>query len=289
VNVLDKIVADKRGDVAVRIAAQPLPLVRDAARGTSTPRDFAGALRAGAGVSVIAEIKRRSPSKGPLRADLTPADLATTYARHGAAALSVLTESRYFGGSDDDLIAARAVVSLPVLRKDFTVDEYQIHEARAIGADAILLIARVLTRDELARFLETARECRLAALVEVHDERELGVAVDCGAKVLGVNNRNLDTFEVSLETCLRLKDRIPGDRIAVAESGIHTAVDVRLVAEAGYDAVLVGESLLVAADPGAKLDELRRETSIRRDAGATRRRHDGAAGEKARQPGDVAQ
>lgn len=253
--MLERIVADKRREVTERKAARSLEQVRAAACAAPHPRDFAAGLR-GDGVSVIAEIKRRSPSKGPLREDLTPAELAGVYARHGAAALSVLTETKHFGGSDDDLIAARRSVDLPVLRKDFTVDEYQIHEARAIGADAILLIARVLTRDELVRLLDCARAAELAALVEVHDDDELNVAIGCGAEIVGVNNRNLDTFEVTLKTCLRLRAQIPGDCVTVAESGIGSADDVRRVAEAGFDAILVGESLLTADHPGAKLKEL---------------------------------
>ncbi len=278
-SILEQIVADKRQEVAAREAARPMATVREAARHAPAPRDFAGALRGSAEVSIIAEIKRRSPSKGPLREDLAPADVAGIYARHGAAALSVLTERKYFGGSDHDLVAARGAVALPALRKDFTIGEYQIHEARALGADAILLIARILARDEIVRLLDTARECRLAALVEVHDERELALAIGCDAKIIGVNSRNLDTFEVSLEPCLHLRNEIPSACIAVAESGIHTADDVRMVAQAGYDAILVGESLLTASDPGAQLDKLRQGTDHRRDAGAT--------GDQAGQRGDV--
>jgi indole-3-glycerol phosphate synthase len=250
---LTEIVAHKRREVAARRRERPLDQLKEAV--PRPPRDFAAALRR-PGIAAIAEIKRRSPSRGPLFGELDVADVAGSYARSGAAALSVLTDREFFGGSAEDLRLASESVTLPVLRKDFTIDEYQIHEARQLGADAILLIARILSDDEIRRYLRTARRLGLAALVEVHDETELGRAVDCGAEIIGVNNRNLDTFEVDLDVALRLKEGIPEECVAVAESGIQTRGDVARLEAAGYDAVLVGEALMRAADPGAKLAEL---------------------------------
>ena len=267
-NILAEIVEHKRLEVAERKRARSLEQVAAAAdqrsavqSDSAVPRDsvvrtdFVGALRT-PGISVIAEIKRRSPSKGELRADLDPAAIAREYAHSGAAAISVLTDERYFGGSTQDLEHVRDAVDVPILRKDFTIDTYQIHEARAIGANAILLIARVLTDAEIREFLALASELRLAALVEVHDEQELNRALACGAQIVGINNRNLDTFEVSLETCLRLKQRIPPDRVTVAESGISTRADVERLIDAGFDAMLIGETLMRAPQPGAKLRKL---------------------------------
>jgi indole-3-glycerol phosphate synthase len=208
------------------------------------------------GIAAIAEIKRRSPSKGVLCENLDVAKVVRSYAAGGAAAVSVLTDAAFFGGSDADLQHAQASSGLPVLRKDFTVDEYQIHETRQMGADAILLIARILTDAQLRDYTRLARRLGLAALVEVHDEDELTRAVSCAAEIIGINSRNLDTFEVNLETALRLRKRVPVQCIAVAESGIHTPDDVRRLEDAGYDAILVGEALMRAADPGHKLAEL---------------------------------
>jgi len=250
---LAQILEHKRRDVAGRRAGRPSERL---VRPDSAPlRDFAAALRSGA-VAVIAEIKRRSPSQGVLRPELDPAEMAREYERHGAAALSVLTEARFFGGSDADLRAARAAVELPVLRKDFVVDEYQIREAWALGADAVLLIVRALTEQELGRFLELAGELGLAALVEVHTEVELKRALACGASIIGVNSRDLSTFAVGLDAALRLRDRIPAGRTAVAESGIASREDVLRLVAAGYEALLVGEALLRAPHPGRKLAEL---------------------------------
>ncbi|MFQ5806670.1 MAG: indole-3-glycerol phosphate synthase TrpC [Phycisphaerae bacterium] len=250
---LRRIVAHKQQEVALRQRTRPLDQLKKVP--ARRPRDFAAALRK-PGIGAIAEIKRHSPSKGPLCEELDPADLARSYARRGAVALSVLTDREFFGGSEDDLRLAREAVDLPVLRKDFTIDEYQIHEARQIGADAILLIVRILSDAQLRQYLQTARELGLAVLTEIHDEAELARALDCGAQIAGANSRNLDTFEVSLSTALRLKESIPAECTAVAESGIHTRDDVKRLAAAGYDAILVGETLMRAPDPGAKLGEL---------------------------------
>ncbi len=250
---LAKIVAHKRDEVAARRRVRPLAELRRTA--PPPPRDFAAALRR-PGVSAIAEIKRRSPSKGILCKDLDVAHVVRSYEKNGAAALSVLTDGEFFGGTDEDLRRARESTKLPALRKDFTIDEYQIHEARQLSADAILLIVRILSDAQLRDYTLLARELGLAALVEVHDQDELSRAVAGGAEIIGVNSRNLDTFEVSLDTPIRLKDDVPAGCLAVAESGINTRDDVRRLEDAGYDAILVGEALMRTPDPGRKLAEL---------------------------------
>jgi indole-3-glycerol phosphate synthase len=210
-------------------------------------------------VNVIAEFKRRSPSRGTLRDDLPPASAAQAYESAGAAALSVLTEPEFFGGTLDDLRQARAATTLPVLRKDFVVDPYQVWEAWIAGADAVLLIVAALSGPEMRALFDTAREAGIDALVEVHDEDELVRALEAGAVLVGVNNRDLRTLEVSLETSLALASRIPDDVVAVAESGIRTGEDVRRLRSAGFDAFLVGEHLMTAPDPGEALRGLLRD------------------------------
>jgi indole-3-glycerol phosphate synthase len=252
--ILNDIVDHKRREVAARKEPRPLrALIED--RLARPDRDFEQALRE-PGMSVIAEFKRRSPSKGPLRESTDVREIAPVYAANGASAISVLTDKQFFGGSEDDLRSARSVTTLPVLRKDFIIDEYQIHESACIGADAILLIVRILTDVQLRDFIQLARDCNLPALVETHDEDEIARALDCGARIVGVNSRNLDTFEVSLDTALRLKAMIPPECITVAESGIHTRDDVERLQSARYDAILVGETLMRASDSGRKLAEL---------------------------------
>lgn len=211
-------------------------------------RDFECALRQ-PGISVIAEFKRRSPSKGELAPELDPSALAMSYEVGGAAAISCLTDSRFFGARRDDLIRCRDASTLPILRKDFIIDERQVHESAAMGADAILLIARVLTAQALEGLIETAIALELSVLVEVHDTAEVSRAAGAGATVIGVNNRDLATFEVNLDNAIRLRDEIPDHCISVAESGIRTIEDVRRMASAGYDAVLVGESLVCHDNP----------------------------------------
>jgi indole-3-glycerol phosphate synthase len=255
VSVLEAMVEHKQAELATRRARRSLEDVRRAAVSSPSPRDFIGALKRPA-LSVIAEIKRRSPAKADLRTDIEPASLARRYEIGGAAALSVLTDERFFGGSDDDLRAARAAVTLPVLRKDFTIDSYQVYEARALRADAVLVIVRALPDSLIGELLALAGELGLAALVEVHDEIELERAITAGARLIGVNNRDLDTLAVDPETSLRLKQRIPADVACVAESGISTAEMAGRLASAGYDAILVGEALVTARDPGALLQEL---------------------------------
>jgi len=250
---LRTIVARKQDEVAERRKRVPLEALRD--RPLPAVRDFAAALRR-PGLSAIAEIKRKSPSRGPLREDLDPGEIAKSYQDNGAAAISVLTDREFFGGAPDDLTSVKQAVSLPVLRKDFIIDPYQLHESRSMGADAVLLIVRILSPAQLTEYVTLARELGLAALVEVHDEHEVDQAVQSGAEMVGVNNRNLETFEVSLDTALQLKPAIPPDRIAVAESGIHSRRDAVRLAATGYDAILVGESLMKAKNPGTKLREL---------------------------------
>jgi len=218
-------------------------------------RDFRKALTSRT-PAILAEIKKASPSKGLLAGTFDPASIAKMYAEGGATALSVLTDEEFFQGALTDLEAARAAVALPVLRKDFTIDEFHVIEAAAHGADAILLIAAILSVVEMRRFRELARQFHMAALVEVHDAEELAAALDSGAEIIGVNNRNLHTFDVSLETSLRLAEKMPIGIIKVAESGIHSRHDVERLQAAGFHAFLVGEHLMKAADPVAALRAL---------------------------------
>jgi indole-3-glycerol phosphate synthase len=231
---------------------RPLPELVEQAGSGPAPRDFAGALR-GRGLSCIAEIKRRSPSKGDLDPGLQPDLLAKEYVAGGAACLSVLTDAEFFGGSPGDLASARHASGLPVLRKDFTVQEADVADARLMGADAVLLIVAALADDELQRCATLAETLELAALVEVHDEDELGCALRAGSRLVGVNQRDLRTFEVDHDRACALAARIPPDVVAVAESGIRDAADARRLADAGYDAILVGEALVRARDPVTRL------------------------------------
>ena len=224
------------------------------------PRGFAAALRRGDRLAVISEVKRRSPSKGDLAPDLVPSALAADYERGGAACLSVLTDEEFFGGTPDDLQQARAACRLPVLRKDFTVDERDVVDARLMGADAVLLIVAALDDDELRRFSERAAELGLDALVEVHDEPELERALASGASVVGVNQRDLTTFSVDRELAAKLRPAMPDGIVTVAESGIRDAADASALAAAGYDAILVGETLVTSDDPAAGV----RDLSVRR-------------------------
>jgi indole-3-glycerol phosphate synthase len=256
VSVLESIVEHKRDEIQARRARLPLAEVRAAACSSPAPRDFVTALTA-PGLGVVAEIKRRSPARGDLRPDLDPTALGRSYETAGASAISVLTDEGYFSGSDDDLRAARAVVSLPVLRKDFTIDPYQVYEARALGADAVLLVVRSLPASLLAELLSLADELGLAGLVEVHDEAELRSALQAGARLIGVNNRNLDTLAMDAEVSFRLRPLIPSGVVCIAESGISTPELAESLAGAKYDAILVGEALVTAADPGELLRQLR--------------------------------
>jgi indole-3-glycerol phosphate synthase len=231
--------------------------LRDDALAQPPARGFAAALGAAAGLGVIAEVKRRSPSKGDLHADLDPARLAADYVTGGATCLSVLTDQEWFGGSPADLAAARAAVEIPVLRKDFTVCEADVCDARIMGADAVLLIAAALDDAELAAFHELAVDVGLDALVEIHDEAELERALAVGATLVGVNQRDLVTFEVDTDRAVRMAPQMPAGVVRVAESGVRGVTDATRLAEAGYHAVLVGESLVTAGDPGAAVAALR--------------------------------
>jgi indole-3-glycerol phosphate synthase len=253
-DILAKIVDTKRAELALLAAHRPELERRAASRASA--RDFRAALLANP-PAVISEIKKASPSKGVLQTNFDPPAIAQMYASGGAACLSVLTDRDYFQGSLADLEAARGAVALPVLRKDFTVDELHVIEAAAHGADAILLIAAILTADQMRQFRELANRLQMAALVEVHDHLELDAAIASGADIIGVNNRNLHTFEVSLETSIELAAKIPAGVVKVAESGIHSHADVARLRAAGFDAFLVGEHLMKSPDPAAALRALR--------------------------------
>ncbi|MBM3786673.1 MAG: indole-3-glycerol phosphate synthase TrpC [Acidobacteria bacterium] len=253
-DILARIVDRKRQELAGRV---PDPALDErASASASSRRSFRRALETN-GPAIIAEIKKASPSKGLLTPDFDPAAIAKAYQAGGAAALSVLTDGPFFQGAFADLQAARAAVRLPALRKDFTIDPFHVVEAAARGADAILLIAAILTTEQLRTYRELAARYALDALVEVHDAGELERAIDSGAEIIGVNNRDLHTFEVRLETSLRLAERIPASVVRVSESGIHSAGDVRLLQGAGYQAFLVGEHLMKSQDPAAALEALR--------------------------------
>jgi indole-3-glycerol phosphate synthase len=258
VTVLDDILDRKRDEVTMLRRPQTRDLLRGRALDAPPPRDFAGALRSEAGrLAVIGELKRRSPSKGDLAPDLDPAVTAKAYESGGAAALSVLTDAPFFGGRVDDLTAARAATSLPVLRKDFTIDEVQVYETRAIGADAMLLIAAAIPDDSLLADLHSiGRELGLAVLVEAHDAAEIERAVRAGAEVVGVNNRDLATFKEDLGVGESLAACIPGSVVAVAESAVRTPADAARLGAVGFDAVLVGEALVRADDPAALVRDL---------------------------------
>jgi len=251
VTILDEILATKRDEVTLLHRPQTRALLRRHALDAPPTRDFAGALRNPAGtVAVIGELKRRSPSKGDLAPELDPAATAKAYEAGGAGALSVLTDGPYFGGTVADLQTAREATALPVLRKDFTIDEVQVYEARAIGADAILLIVAALPDDALLVELHTlATGLGLGVLVEAHDAAEVERALAAGARIVGVNSRNLATFSEDLGVARALASSIPADVTAVAESAIRSPVDAQHMAAAGFDAVLVGEALVRAADP----------------------------------------
>jgi indole-3-glycerol phosphate synthase len=258
-DILDKIVAVKREEVAAALKQKPLAVVRADAESRVLTRDFEGALRAkiAAGqAAVIAEIKKASPSKGVLRAEFIPADIAQSYAEFGAACLSVLTDKQFFQGSVDYLKQARASCDLPVLRKDFMIDAYQVYEARAMGADAILLIAACLDDGQMADMEAVARSLDMAVLVEVHDREELSRALKLKTRLVGINNRNLQTFEVSLQTTLGMLPDVPADRLLVTESGIQTVADVQRMRDAQVHAFLVGEAFMRAKEPGEALATL---------------------------------
>jgi indole-3-glycerol phosphate synthase len=258
-DILNKIVAVKREEIAEGLKKKSLAAMRADAESRVLTRDFEGAMRAkiAAGqAAVIAEVKKASPSKGVLRPDFIPADIAQSYAEHGAACLSVLTDKQFFQGSNDYLKQARASCDLPVLRKDFMVDAYQVYEARAIGADCILLIAACLQDAQMAELEAVARSLDMAVLVEVHDRAELERALKLKTRLVGINNRNLRTFEVTLQTTLDMLDDVPADRLLVTESGILSREDVLRMRQAHVNAFLVGEAFMRAPEPGEALAAL---------------------------------
>jgi indole-3-glycerol phosphate synthase len=257
--ILQKILAVKREELAAALAAEPLAALRARAAERRDLRDFEGALRARIGAgrpAVIAEVKKASPSKGVLREDFDPAAIGASYARGGAACLSVLTDVQFFQGAPEYLDDARRASGLPALRKDFIIDEYQVAQSRAWGADCILLIVAALQPAQLRELETAARELGMAVLVEVHDAKELDVALDLRTRLIGINNRDLRTFEVSLTTTLDLLPRIDRDRLVITESGILEPADVATMRAAGVHAFLVGEAFMRAPDPGAELARL---------------------------------
>jgi indole-3-glycerol phosphate synthase len=258
-DILKKIVAVKHEEIALASQKKSLAMVRADAESRVLTRDFVGAIQhkvQQGQAAVIAEIKKASPSKGVLRADFIPADIAQSYAEHGAACLSVLTDAQFFQGSVDYLKQARASCDLPVLRKDFMVDAYQVYEARAMGADCILLIAACLDDAQMKDLEAIARGLDMAVLVEVHDAEELNRALKLKTPLVGINNRNLRTFEVSLDTTLGMLKDVPSDRILITESGILTTDDVKKMRDAKVNAFLVGEAFMRAPDPGQALADL---------------------------------
>ena len=258
-DILKKIVAVKHEEIALSLRKKSLEAVRADAESRVLTRDFVGAIRHkidNGQAAVIAEIKKASPSKGVLRADFMPADIAQSYAEHGAACLSVLTDAQFFQGSADFLKQARASCDLPVLRKDFMVDPYQVYEARVMGADCILLIAACLDDAQMKDMEAVARSLDMAVLVEVHDAEELQRALKLKTPLVGINNRNLRTFEVSLDTTIGMLKDVPADRLLVTESGILQQADVQKMRAANVHAFLVGEAFMRAADPGKALAEL---------------------------------
>ena len=258
-DILDQILRDKREQVARKRREYPLDRLRERAAAQPRARGFADAIDnaiAAGRAAVIAEIKKASPSQGVIRAAFDAAQLAQNLAAHGAACLSVLTDQRWFGGGDDDLRAARDACALPVLRKDFVIDRYQVYESRALGADAVLLIVAALDDEHLRELAELTAELGMDALIETHNRAELERAIAAPGRLIGVNNRNLRTFETSLDTTLSLRDAVPAARTLITESGFAARAEIERMRAHGVHAFLIGETLMRAADPGAKLTEL---------------------------------
>ena len=254
--ILDTIVAHKRIELADDKRRLPLDALKRKVRDLPATRDFRAALSVPNCIHLIAEVKKKSPSKGIIREDFDPVEIARTYAENGTSAISVLTDQEFFAGELAYLSAIREAVTLPLLRKDFTIDPYHIYQARLAGADAILLIVSILTLAQLREFTEIAQNLGLASLVEVHTEAELELALTAGAEVVGINNRDLKTFHTDIATTFRLRTSIPTDKIVVSESGINTHSDVMKLEAAGINAILVGESLMRSPNIGNKVREL---------------------------------
>ncbi len=256
--ILDQIVADNRAELEARKRSFPLAELRGVVLGRASPLDFASALRDDR-IQLIAEVKKASPSRGIIRSDFDPVEIAQTYASNGASAISVLTESKYFQGSLNHLKDIRDALEdkrLPLLRKDFILDPYQVYESRAYGADSLLLIVALLTPEKLKELLHLSHQLNMSCLVEVHNEAELEIALKSEARIIGINNRDLNTFTVDLATTERLRPLIPQDRIVVSESGIKDRSDMEKLSRLGVDAVLIGESLMSAPNIAAKMKEL---------------------------------
>lgn len=254
--ILERIVATKEREIAAARMARPEAQLESALANTTPTRDFFGVLAARGPIKLIAEVKKASPSKGIIRPDFCPVDIATAYEEAGASCLSVLTDVEYFQGSLDYLTEIRAAVGVPLLRKDFILDRYQLLEARLAGADAVLLIAEILDDCRLRSLHQAAIDLGLTPLVEIYEPANLPRVLDCGATLIGVNNRNLHTFEVDLDHCIRLRDQIPLDCVMVGESGIHSPDDVQRLADAGIDAILVGEHLMRQSNIGQAVRQL---------------------------------
>lgn len=262
-SILDEIVAHKRREVEERMAAVPLDTLRRKVESAPPPRDFLAALRREPGepLRLLAEIKAASPSRGRICQTIDPGPIAQAYESGGASALSVLTDQRYFAGSDTHLIEARTATNLPTLRKDFTLTEYQIWEARTIGADAVLLMAQILEQHEIERFLDCTRRLGMVALVEGHDPEEIDTILRTGALLIGINNRDFRTMNTDIRATLQLRDRVPADRVLVSQSGINQPDQVRQLSRAGVDAIQVGTALMENSDPGRSLALLLKNSS----------------------------
>ena len=254
--ILDTIIAHKQKELAAEQMEVPLALLERQVVNLPPTRDFSGAIAGSDNVRLIAEVKKKSPSKGIIREDFHPVSIAEIYVTNGAAAISVLTDKHFFAGELDYLRAIREVVDAPLLRKDFTIDPYHIYQARVAGADAILLIVAALTPSQLRTFMEIADSLSLASLVEVHTSEELTIALDVDAQIIGINNRDLRTFHTDIATTFRLREAIPADKIVVSESGIYTREDVAKLQEVNVQAMLVGESLMRSRDIGAQVRRL---------------------------------
>ncbi|MCY4404340.1 MAG: indole-3-glycerol phosphate synthase TrpC [Candidatus Poribacteria bacterium] len=254
--ILDKIISHKLKELQLEQEQVPLSDLKSKLDSLPSTMDFKGAIALPNCINLIAEVKKKSPSKGIIREDFDPINIAEIYSKNGAAAISVLTDSRFFDGKLDYLSSIREVVNIPMLRKDFTIDPYHIYQARVAGADAILLIVAALTQSQLQEFMKIADSLSLESLIEVHTKSELEIALDSGADIIGINNRDLKTFDTDIATTFKLLDYIPSDKVVVSESGIYTRADVDSLKEAGVNAILVGESLMRSQNIGEKVQEL---------------------------------
>ena len=254
--ILDTIIAHKQKELQIEAEQVPLATLKSKLANLPPTKDFRAAIAQSGNINLIAEVKKKSPSKGIIREDFDPIQIAETYAKNGAAAISVLTDVRFFDGRLDYLSSIRQVVDVPLLRKDFTIDPYHIYQARVAGADAILLIVAALTKDQLRELMDIAESLSLASLVEVHTDIELEIALDVGAEIIGINNRDLRTFHTDLATTFSLQEFLPTGKVVVSESGIYTRADVESLREAGVNAILVGESLMRSPDIGEQVRKL---------------------------------